>query len=120
MVALTALAVARADAALAAPVGPNPKTIGSAHTAVSSCGSLSGIGISWTVTATVVTTIALTSIPAGCNGGALSLTLVGTGNAALASIAPTAITGTSQSFSSITGSATATAVTGAHISIVGP
>ena len=101
-------------------MAPNPKKIAAATAAVSSCGSVSGIGISWTSTANVVTAVALTSLPAGCTGGSLSLTLVGAADASLASIAATTITGTSQAFSSLTGSATATSVTGAHISIVGP
>jgi hypothetical protein len=99
---------------------PVPKKVGAAHVSVSSCGSLSSIGMSWTSTANVVTTIVLTSIPAACVGGSLSLTLVGIGNLPLGSVGPVTLTGTSQSFSTITGSPTATLVTGSHISVVGP
>src|SRR4051812_26622070 len=120
VVGLTALAVARADAALAGPVTPNPKKIAGASTTVSSCGSLSGIGISWTSTANVVTAVVLTPLPAGCNGGSLSLPLVGSVNASLGSIAATTVTGTSQTFSTIPGSPTAMSVTGAFVSVVGP
>ena len=120
VVGLTALAVARADAALAGPITPNPKKIAGATAAVSSCGSLSGIGLSWTSTANVVTAVVLTSIPAACTGGTLTMTLAGASNASIGSIAATTVTGTSQTFSTITGSPTATSVTGAFISVTGP
>jgi hypothetical protein len=120
VVIVTALAVTRPDAALAAAVTPNPKTIGGAHVAVSSCGALSGIGVSWTSTANVVTAVVLSSIPAACTGATLSVTLVGSGSASLASIGPVTVTGTTQTFSTLSGSATATSVTGAYVSAVGP
>src|SRR3954452_5745445 len=94
VVGLTALAVAQADAALAAQVTPNPKNIAANTASVSSCGSLSGIGISWTSTANVVTTVVLSSIPAACNNCSLSLTLVVSGNASLGSVASTTVNGT--------------------------
>src|SRR5688500_10012928 len=115
---LTALAASTAGAAVAAPVAPSPKKVAAATAAVGSCGTLSGIGISWTSTANVVTAVALTAVPAACVGGTLSLTLVGAGNAALGSVAPVTVTGTSQTLSTVTGSPTATSVTGAHVSIV--
>ena len=120
VIALTAVAVGPAAAAWAAPVGPIPKKISASHVAVSPCGSLNGIAISWTSTANVVTSAVLSSIPAACNGATLSVTFVGTGNTSLGSIAATTITGTSQTFSTITGSPTATSVTGAYVSVVGP
>jgi len=120
VVALTALAVAHAGPALAGSITPNPKKMSASTAAVSSCGSLSGIGISWTSTANVVTTVVLSSIPAACNTGTLSLTLVDSAGTALATIAPTAVTGATQTFTSFTGSATATSVTGAQVSVVGP
>src|SRR3954451_11545291 len=120
VVGLTVLAVTHADVALAGPITPSPQKIAGASTTVSSCGTLSGIKLSWTSTANVVTQVVLASIPAACNGASLSLTLVGTGNASLGSVAPTIVTGTSQTFSTITSSPTATAVTGAFVSVVGP
>ena len=120
VVALTALAVAQAGPALAGQITPSPKKIGASTAAVSSCGSLSGIGISWTSTANAVTTVVLSSVPALCNGDTLSLALVDSTGVALATIAPTTITGTTQTFTSFTGSATATLVTGAQISVAGP
>ena len=120
VVALTALVVFHAGPALAASIAPNPKKISAATAAVSSCGNVSGIGVSWTSTANVVSTVVLTAIPAGCTGATLSLTLVGAASASLATIGPVTVTGTSQTFTAITGSANATSVTGANLSMVGP
>jgi hypothetical protein len=112
--------VAWPGSAAATAVAPNPKQVSAAFTATSSCGSLSGIGVAWTVTANVVSSVSLTSIPAACAGGRLSLTLVGTGNASLASAGPVNVAGTSLTLGSLTGSATATSVTAAYVSVVGP
>jgi hypothetical protein len=108
------------SAAAARTVTPSSARVVSAHTAVSSCGSLSGITMSWTVVDDVVTTIVLGSIPSTCNGGSLSLTLVGSGNASLGTAGPVTVGGTSQTLTSITGSPSALAVTGAYLSVVGP
>jgi len=106
--------------AAATAVAPNPKQVSGAFTATSSCGSLTGIGVAWTSTANVVTSVTLTAIPAACTGGRLSLTLVGTGNTSLATAGPTTLTGTTLTMSSLTGSATATLVSAAYASVVGP
>src|SRR4051794_13040405 len=86
-VAVAAL-LAVPGAATARTITPTSKKVVSAHTAVSSCGSLSGITMSWTVVDDVVTTIVLGSIPAACNGGSLKLTLIGSGNASLGTAGP--------------------------------
>jgi len=104
----------------ATPVAPTPKKVGGAFTAVSSCGSLSGIGVAWTVTANVVTSVVLTSIPTACVGGTLSLTLVDASNASLSSAGPITVTGTTQTLTSLTGLGTATSVVGGYVSMVGP
>ena len=106
--------------AAATAVAPNPKQVSAASTTTSSCGSLASIGVAWTSTANVVTSVAMTAIPAACTGGRLSLTLVGTGNASLATAGPTTVSGTTLTISSLTGSATATLVTAAYVSVVGP
>jgi hypothetical protein len=106
--------------AAATGVAPNPKQVSGAFATTSSCGSLSGVGVSWTSTNNAVTSVVLTSIPAACVGAAVSLTLVGTGNGSLASAGPVTITGTAQTLSSLTGSATALSVVGAYVSVVGP
>lgn len=118
--ALVGLVLALPGTAAATGVSPTAKPIGSAWVATSPCGSLSGVGISWTVTVNVVTSVVLTSIPSACVGGSLSLTLIDATNASLASIGPITLTGVTQTFSSLTGSATATSVSGAYLSVVGP
>jgi hypothetical protein len=120
LVGLTALVLAYPGIAGATGVAPAPKKVGAAFTSVSSCGSLSGIGMSWTSTANVVTTIVLTAIPAACIGGSLSLTLVGASGTSLGTVGPVVLTATSQTFSTITGSPPATSVLGSYISVVGP
>ena len=118
--ALTLFALAAPSTAWGQGVANAPAKVSSAWTAVSTCGSLSGLGLSWTSTANVVTAVTLTTIPAACSGGSLSLTLVGAGNAALGSAGPVSVSGTSQTLSTITGSPTSTSVTGAYVSVVGP
>lgn len=117
---LTLAILAWPGSAAATAVTPVPKKVSGAFTAVSSCGSLSGVGVAWTSTANVVTSVDISSIPAACAGGKLSLSLVGAGNVSLASAGPTTVAGTTVTLSSLSGSATATLVTGAYVSIVGP
>lgn len=118
-VAVAAL-LAVPGAAAARTVTPTSKKIVSAHTAVSSCGSLSGITMSWTTVDDVVTTIVLGSIPAACNGGSLKLTLIDSGNTSLATAGPVTVSGTTQTLTSITGTPSALTITGSYVSVVGP
>jgi hypothetical protein len=121
--ALTGLIVALLawpGSAAATGVAPAPERISAASSSVSPCGSLSGVGIAWTVTADTVTTVVLTAIPAACVGGSLSLTLIDATNAPLGTAGPVTVTGTTQTFTSLTGAATATSVAGAYVSVVGP
>ena len=106
--------------AAATGVTPSPKQVSGATAAVSSCGSLAGIVLSWTVTANAVTAVTLASIPTACTGAALSLTLVGTGNLSLATAGPVTVTGTTLTLSSLSAAATSTSVVGAYVSVVGP
>ena len=115
-----AAALALPAAAAARTVTPLSGPVVSAHTAVSSCGSLTGVTLSWTTVSGNVATVALSSIPAACAGSSLSLTLAGTGDASIASAGPATVTGATQTFTSISGSPPATSVTGAYISVVGP
>lgn len=117
---VVAALIAVPGAATARTVTPTSKNVVSAQVPVSSCGALSGITISWTSVADTVTTIVLGSIPAACTGGSLSLTLVGSGNTSLGTAGPVTVTGTSQTLNSISGSPSALAVSGAHVSVVGP
>lgn len=118
--ALAGAAVGLPCVALAGGVGTSSRSVSSATAGVSSCGDLTGVGVSWTVTAGVVTALSLTAVPVACVGGSLSATLVGTGGAALGSAGPVTVTGTSQTIGSVSGSATATAVASASLSVVGP
>ena len=106
--------------AAATAVTPSPKQVSAAFATTSSCGSLSGVTVSWTVTANVVTSVTLASIPSSCVDATLSLTLVGIGSTPLATAGPVTIAGTSVTVSPLTGSATSTSVLGAYLSVVGP
>lgn len=117
---LTFAILAWPGSAAATAVAPSPTQVGGAFTTTSSCGSLSGIAVGWTVTSNAVTNMTLTSIPAACAGGKLSLTLVGTGNSSLATAGPVTVPGTTLTLSSLTGSAAALSVVGAYVSVVGP
>lgn len=117
---LSAAILAWPGSAAATAVTANPKKVSSAFASTSSCGTLSGIGVAWTSTSAIVTSVSLTSIPAACVGGKLSLTLVGSANASLASAGPTTIAGQTLSVTSLSGSAVTTTVVGASVSIVGP
>jgi hypothetical protein len=105
--------------AFAAGATANTATVVGASATVTSCGSLSGMSISWTVTANVVTSIALASIPSACNGASLSLTLVDASNASLGSVGPVTVSGTSMSLTP-SGTPTATSVANSYVSMVGP
>jgi hypothetical protein len=117
--ALTVAALALPGLADAATLVPNPKKIVGGFAAVSSCGTLSGMSMSWTSTAGVVTSVVLGSIPSACNGGTLSVTFAGSGNTSLGTAGPVTVAGTSQTLTT-SGSPSSTSVTGAYISVVGP
>jgi hypothetical protein len=118
--ALAGVVLALPGAAAATGFSPAPKRISAGSVPTSPCGSLSGVGVSWTVAANVVTSVVLTSVPAACAGGALSLTLVDGSNAALASAGPVTVSSSTQTIGALTGSATATSVAAAYVSVVGP
>ena len=101
---------------------PQPVTtghVGEGKTVVSSCGSLSGVTVSWTNRAGVVTQVVLGSIPSACMGGTLSLTFAGASNSSLGTAGPATVSGTSLSLT-VSGSPTASAITGTHVAVVGP
>ena len=114
-----ALVLGVGGSADAAGTTPATKRVVSGNASVSSCGPLSGISISWTVTADVVTSIALASIPSTCVGGSLSMTLVDASNASLSTVGPVTLTATSQTVTP-SGSPTATSVANTYVSVVGP
>jgi len=119
LVAVTAAALAVPSSAVAGSTSPTSNKIVSANASVSSCGSLSGITMTYTVVDDVVTSISLASIPAGCNGGSLSLTLVNSSNTAIGSVSPVTVSGTSQTVT-VTGSTSALAIATSYVSVVGP
>lgn len=116
----TAALLAIPGSATAAGLGPSSKKFVAASASVSPCGSLSGITLTWAVADGIVASVALGSIPAACTGGSLSLTLADSSGTSLASAGPVTLTGTSQTLGSLTGSADATAVAGAYVSVTGP
>jgi hypothetical protein len=105
--------------AVAGGTSTTSKKIVSANASVSSCGPLSGMSMSYTVVDDVVISISLASIPAGCNGGTLSLTLVNSSNTAIGSVSPVTITGTSQTVT-VTGSTSALAIATSYAAVTGP
>jgi hypothetical protein len=119
LAAVTAAVLAVPGSAVAGNVSSASKKLVSANASVSSCGSLSGMTISWTVVDGVVTSIALGSIPAACNGASLSLTLANSSNTAIGSVGPVTVTSTSQTLTP-TGSPDATTVATSYVSVVGP
>jgi len=113
-------AVLAPSLAFAAPQTLSTKKVASGNTAVESCGDLSGVSVSWTSQANVVTKLVLGSIPAACNGGSLSLTLIAADNSVLGTAGPVTVNATTMTLSSITGTRTTTSVTAAHVVVVGP
>jgi hypothetical protein len=116
---LSAFALALPGAASASPITPVAKRIIGAQAPVSSCGALSGISVTWTSTNGVVTQIVLGSIPAGCNGGTLNLTLAGAANAQIGS-ASAPVAGTSLTLTTISGSPATASVTAVYVSVTAP
>lgn len=116
---VTATALAIPSSAAANGISPISKKVVSANVAVSSCGSLGTMTISWTVVDGTVTSIALGSIPSACVGGSLSMTLVNSSNVSVGTVGPVTITGTSQTLTP-TGSPDATTVSTSYVSVVGP
>ena len=118
--ATVAGAVLAPTLASAAPQTLSTTKVAGGSTAVASCGALSGISVSWTSQANVVTKVVLGSIPAACNGGSLFLTLVAADNSVLGTAGPVTVNATTATLSSITGTRTATSVSAVHIVVVGP
>ena len=116
---VTAALLAVPGSASGSGVNPVSQRVVGATAVVSSCGSLGGLTVSWTVVDGVVSSITLGSIPAGCTGGSLSLTLANASNTSLGGVGSAPITGASQTLTP-TGSPDATAVSVAYVSVVGP
>ena len=119
LAAVTAAVLAVPSSAMAGGLSPTSKKVIGANANVTSCGSLSGMTISWTTVDGLVSSIALGSIPPACTGGSLSLTLVNSSNTSIGTVGPVTITGASQTLTP-TGSPDATTVNTAYASVVGP
>ena len=101
---------------------PQPVTtdhVAEGKTAVASCGTLTGVTVSWTNRAGVVTQVVLGSIPSACVGGSLALTFTGATNSSLGTAGPATVGGASLSLT-VSGSPTASAITGTQLAVVGP
>jgi hypothetical protein len=107
-------------AAAARGLGPATPGVGAGWTAVSSCGSLAGVGLSWTSTGGTVTTLVVGPFPAGCVGATLTVTLRGAAGAPLSTLGPVALAATSHTFATVPGSPSASSVTGSSLVVHGP
>jgi hypothetical protein len=105
--------------AAAAPDPVTTKHVASGSAAVSSCGTLSGVLVSWTSRNGVVSQVVLGSIPNACIGGTVSLTFAAADNSSLATAGPAVVNATSMTLA-VTGSPTASAVGQAQVAVVGP
>jgi len=120
VVAATAIAAALVpDMAVAASHTLTSKRVSGGSVSVSSCGTLSGVGVSWTSTGGTITKIVLTSIPSTCIGGTLSLTFANSSNTSIGTAGPSVVGATSMTLTT-TGSPTANLISAIHIAVVGP
>lgn len=119
VVAITVAGALAPGWAGAAPGPVTTKRVSSGAAAVSSCGTLSGLAVSWTSRAGVITQVALGSIPSACIGGTLSLTFASASQTSLGTAGPATVTATSMTLA-VTGSPTASSIAQAQIAVVGP
>ena len=105
--------------AAAAPHTLTSNRIASGSVSVSSCGTLSGVGVSWTSTAGTITKVVLSAIPSACIGGTLSLTFAASNNSSIGTAGPAVVGATSLTLST-SGSPPASTITQIRISVVGP
>ena len=120
LAAVTATVLAVPSSAVGAGLNPTSKKVVSANASVSTCGTLSGMTITWTVVDDVVSSITLGSIPAGCSGGLLSMTLASSSNTPVGNIASVTLTGAATQTITPTGTPSALAVSTSYVSVVGP
>ena len=106
-------------AAFGNAVTTNSKKAAGGTTSVTACGTLSSVVVNYAVTAGKITGVLLTSIPAGCAGGKLSMTLSQSGTD-VGHAGPTTIAGTSLAMVPSVLTTSATAPTEVRIAVVGP
>jgi len=120
VVAATAIAAAIVPGwAAAAPHTLTSNRIASGSVTVSSCGTLSGVTVSWTSTAGTITKVVLSAIPSACIGGNLTLTFTSASNSSIGTAGPATVAATSLTLST-SGSPTASSISQIRISVVGP
>jgi hypothetical protein len=95
------------------------KKVAGGSATVTACGTLSATTVSWTTAAGNVTKLSLASIPSGCTGGTLGVTLHNAAGTALGAVASTTVTGVSMTLT-VTGSPAANAMAGAALVVSGP
>jgi len=120
VVAAVAAAAALAPGwAAAAPHPVSTKNVASGAAVVSSCGTLSGITVSWTIRSGVVTQVVLGSIPSACIGSTVSLTFAASSQSSIGTAGPATVSATSMTMA-VSGAPTATAITDTYVAVVGP
>jgi hypothetical protein len=120
VVASITVAVALAPGwAAAAPHPLTTKRVASGVASVTSCGTLSGLAVAWTVRSSAVTQVSLASIPSACIGGTLSLTLAAADNSSIGTAGPASVTATSMTLA-VTGAPTASGISHVQFAVVGP
>lgn len=116
-----AIALASAGLAAAASLTLGSQSLSSGGAAVTACGSLASLSATRTVdNSGNVTQVDVGSLPAACTGETLSVTLVGSGGAALGSasgVVPAG--GGTMSFTSFGGSVSAASLLSYSFSVVG-
>lgn len=119
--ALAAVVFCVASATLGAAAtlgGVSAQGIGAGRSVVASCDTDS-VGMTYAVSGGTVSSVTVTNLAAACAGGALRVVLAGSTGASLGAGGPVTISGTSATVS-LSPQPTATAVTAAHVSVVGP
>lgn len=120
--AALAAAAAFAAAAAAATLGLGSRPLAAGNAAVTSCGVSSLSATRRADSSGNVTQVAVAGIPAACSGETLSVTLVGAGNAALASMSTTLSGCGATCSATFTGlpAVSAASVTGYSFGLAGP
>src|SRR5690349_15121532 len=76
LVAALALVPTSVDAR---PLTPSSTKLVAGSSAVTSCGTLTGVVTNFTISSNTVTAVLLTNIPAGCNGGSIKVAVTNAG-----------------------------------------
>jgi hypothetical protein len=105
---------------MAATLPSSSKKLSGGTASVAACGSLATATVTYTVTAGNVTAVAVSGLPAACNGAALSVTLVSAANADLGHAGPVTVAGQSASFPSLSASPATASVASARLAATGP